>query len=314
MGRTSTGQAVHVNLAGNRTPHALISGTTGSGKSVSQRLIAWNLARGAAPNSQQYLLIDGKGGVQWHGFEREAHLAHPIIGDSAQAVRALLYSLCELDRRKATGQRTPQLFVIVDEVKEILDMDPAPVGETIRRIASLGRELGIHLVLSTQYPLVDALGGAIAKANLPLRLTGRVLSAQDAYIATGIKNTGAELLNGNGDFVLAVGSEVYRLQIAMVGDAEIAGLERSTEERHIDLDDPDPQHILNVAGLEPLNPQHIGLALAYGEGIKRLQARLKVGQERATRVREFAAVVQRVLEAHGRRIAPTEGVELQEAV
>jgi DNA segregation ATPase FtsK/SpoIIIE-like protein len=105
--------------------------------------------------------------VQWHGFEREAHLAHPIIGDSAQAVRALSYCLYELDRRKTTGQRTPQLFVIVDEVKEILDLDPAPVGETIRRIASLGRELGIHLVLSTQYPLVDALGGAIAKANLP---------------------------------------------------------------------------------------------------------------------------------------------------
>ena len=95
LGQTAVGTPVHVNLSGTRTCHALISGTTGSGKTVTEQLIAWTLATDNDPRSVRLLLVDGKGGTSWWGFEREAHLAHPVIGDPGEAValaslRALL--------------------------------------------------------------------------------------------------------------------------------------------------------------------------------------------------------------------------------
>jgi len=235
VGQTCTGTPVHVNLAGNRTCHALISGQTGSGKTITQQLVAWTLSTDNDPTAVNLLLVDGKGGASWWGFERAASLAHPIIGNPSEAVAALTWCVAEMDRRKTDKQRTPRLFIIIDEVRELLDVGGELVAEAIRRIAALGRELGVHIIVATQHALTDAVGGSIAKANLPLRLTGSVTDANAAYVATGVKASGAETLQGNGDFLLTVAGQVHRLQIAMIGNRELGRLPRAETTPTLDL-------------------------------------------------------------------------------
>lgn len=300
LGQTATGTPVYVNLAGNRTCHALISGTTGSGKTLTEQLIAWTLATDNDPSLVSLLLIDGKGGRAWWGFEREAHLAHPVIGDPNEAVAALTWCVTELDRRKEQGYSTPTLFVVVDEVRELLDVGGDPVAEAIRRIAALGRELGLHIILATQHALTDAVGGGIAKANLPMRLTGRVTDANAAFVATGVKGTGAENLQGNGDFLLTVAGLSHRLQIALVGNREIGRLPRVENTPRLDFGDFDPARVLAVVDApreKPIedDPEAVAYALATGCGVPTIRERYgPMGTKRAQRIRDFARAMRAV--------------------
>jgi S-DNA-T family DNA segregation ATPase FtsK/SpoIIIE len=307
LGQTATGTPVHVNLSGNRTSHALISGTTGSGKTLTQQLIAWTLATHNDPRAVNLLLIDGKGGTAWWGFEGAASLAHPIIGNPPEAVAALTWCVTEMDRRKTGKKQLPRIFVIIDEVRELLDVSGEPVAEAIRRVAALGRELGMHIIVATQHALTDAVGGSIAKANLPLRLTGSVADANAAYIATGVRNSGAESLQGNGDFLLTVAGEIHRLQIAMIGNRELGRLPRAETTPRLDFGHYDPVRVLEVTGRTKaydLEPDHLAVALATDRGINWLQGTLGIGGRRATRVRRFAQAVRAKLEEMGYSIIP----------
>lgn len=294
LGQTATGTPVHVNLAGNRTCHALVSGQTGSGKTLTEQLIAWTLATDNDPSVVNLLLVDGKGGTAWWGFDRAAHLAHPVIGDPNEAVAALTWCITELDRRKTDKQRLPRLFVIVDEVRELLDVGGKPVAEAIRRVAALGRELGMHIIVATQHALVDTLGGSIAKANLPLRLTGHVADANAAYVATGVKGSRAEDLQGNGDFLLTVAGEVHRLQIAMIGNRELGRLPRAGKTPRLDFGGFDSVRVLEVADKPIQKPieedsDAVAYTLATDCGVRTLRKQFgPMGTDRARRIRDFA--------------------------
>jgi len=294
LGQTGTGTPVHVNLSGNRTCHALVSGMTGSGKTLTQQLIAWTLATDNDPRAVNLLLIDGKGGSAWWGFERTASLAHPIIGNPSEAVAALTWCVTELDRRKTDRQRLPRLFVIVDEVRELLDVGGEPVAEAIRRVAALGRELGMHIIVATQHALTDAVGGSIAKANLPLRLTGCVVNSQAAYVATGVKSSGAETLQGNGDFLLTVAGEVHRLQIALLQNRDLGRLPRTEATPRLDFGDCDPVRVLEMTERptqKPIEEDYaaVAYALATACGVRTLRKQFgPMGTDRARRVRDFA--------------------------
>ncbi|WP_296895897.1 FtsK/SpoIIIE domain-containing protein [Thiohalocapsa sp.] len=217
--------------------------------------------------------------------------------------------MTELYRRKRNGRVRPRLFIVIDEVRELLDLGGEPVAEAIRRIAALGREMGIHIVLATQHALVDALGGSVAKANLPLRLTGRVADSNAAYVATGVKSSGAEALQGNGDFLLTLAGETHRLQIAKLGNRELGRLERTEHTPMLDFGDYDPDRVLDVAEdvdgddsgepgrpPDPLDPEHVAIALASGRGITWLREELGIGQAKATRVRGFALAISEKLQ------------------
>ena len=298
LGQTATGTPVHVNLTGNRTCHALISGITGSGKTITEQLIAWTLAMDNKPENTRLLLIDGKRGKAWWGFEREAHLVHPIIKDLDEATAALTWCVAELDRRKTNGDMS-KLFIVVDEIRELLDIGGQPIAESVRRIAALGRELGMHIILATQHALADALGGSIAKANLPLRLTGMVADSSAAYISTGVKGSGAENLQGNGDFLLTVAGQVHRLQIAMLGNREIGRLPRVESVRPLDFGEFDPVRVLDVTdkpARKDIEPEPLAYALATGCGVRTLRNQYgPMGTKRASRIRDFAQVVRQML-------------------
>lgn len=303
LGQTAAGTPVHIQLTGSRTCHALIAGATGSGKTVAQHLVAWSLASDNRPDHVRLILIDGaKRGAAWYGFENEAHLAHPIIADSNEAVAALSWATAELDRRMEQARSLPLLFILIDEVRALLNLAGRDVAQAIEHIASIGREFGVHIIVATQHPLTDALGGSIAKANLTMRLTGRVADANAAYLATGVKGSGAERLLGNGDFLLTVAGETHRLQIALTDARDIERLPRSETTPRLDLDQPDLGRVLQVAGpgspRKPVedDPRAFAYALATECGVPTLRAQFgPMGTKRAQRIRDFAAAVREAL-------------------
>ncbi|WP_147918245.1 FtsK/SpoIIIE domain-containing protein [Ruania zhangjianzhongii] len=177
-------------------PHALVAGTTGSGKS--ELLLAWilALAHQGSPADTSFVLFDYKGGATFTPLRELAHVAGVLtdLEESATAraltslqaelrarERALAavgaHDLAEQRRRTEGANRLGRLLVVVDEFRVMADTHPEQL-EALVRLAAQGRSLGIHLVLATQRP-----GGAITpdmRANLTVRLCLRVLEETDS--------------------------------------------------------------------------------------------------------------------------------------
>lgn len=309
LGQTPTGTPVRINLAGNRTCHCMIAGETGSGKTFTERFIAWALAQGNEPDQIRLILIDAKGGVKWKEFDREVHLAHPIIGENSEAIAALMWLLAELDHRKRDGRDKPRTFIIIDELAELLTLGGDPVAEAIARLVKLGREFGIHVIAATQHPQVSEVGSGATKANFVLRLTGLVRDSNAAYLATGVKASGAEKLTGNGDFLLAVAGKVHRLQVGLVSHRDIYKLRRREEIPTLPLDEfaaYDPDRVLAMTPAP--DPEHVAIALAEQDpSIRWLKETLHVGQDKASIVQQFALSILDKLRERGYSVYPVKG-------
>ncbi|MCH4209161.1 FtsK/SpoIIIE domain-containing protein [Bifidobacterium sp.] len=165
-------------------PHALVAGTTGSGKSV--LLQSWCLALALAnpPDRVQFVFLDFKGGSAFARLEALPHVVGSVCDlDLNHAVRALLAVENELSRRERlvashragdiTGlrERPASLVIVVDEFHALSGQLPDYVGR-LSRIASLGRSLGMHVIACTQNPLGQV--SADMKANMSLNICLRV--------------------------------------------------------------------------------------------------------------------------------------------
>jgi DNA segregation ATPase FtsK/SpoIIIE, S-DNA-T family len=108
------------------------------------------------------------------------------------------------------------LVVAIDELADLLQTGGAMAEALLTRLSQRGREAGIHLVACTQKPTAALIGGAI-KANFPVRLVGTVASRDEARYATGLPDSGAEKLEGKGDFLLVSKGTTVRFQAAWMG-------------------------------------------------------------------------------------------------
>jgi S-DNA-T family DNA segregation ATPase FtsK/SpoIIIE len=206
-------------LSSPEVAHILVAGTTGSGKTALARGMLTSLALANDPDEVRMLLVDPKGrGLG--PFAGLPHLMAPLLREGEEAERRLRWLAEEMEWREQNGVSTPRVVVAVDEVADLV-AGTTELGEVLTRLAARGREAGIHLLLCTQKPTTETVGGLL-RANLPCRLVGRVMSAQEAVLAAGIKQTGAERLLGRGDFLLVAGGEVVRFQAAYVGLEEVA--------------------------------------------------------------------------------------------
>jgi hypothetical protein len=292
------------------TPHALIAGATGSGKTNVQRLLVYDLASQNTPAEVRFLLIDTrKRGIGWRPFTRLPHLAHPVITDDDTALRALAWAVAEVDRRAAAGQTSPRLFVGIDETQALLEAEQfvRPISD----LAAVGREFGIHLLAAMQNPTAKQLGDASIKRNLTTRLVGKVDSADAARVATGQGKSGANLLTGAGDFLLVQPQGITRLTAALLTEQDTARLPRSETVQALDLDQyDDVDRVADVADdgrgrpPEPVEPEHVALALASDRGIVWLARELGIGKTRATRVKEFTDILLARLSELGYSVVP----------
>lgn len=269
--------------------HVLISGQTRSGKTNSQKLIAWNLAHNTTPDDSKLLIFDvAKRGFKWSDFENVAHLLHPLVTEINEADRVLAWLNLEIDKRGLERYTTPKIFVLVDELKALTD-DSKVATDYLSRIASVGGEFGVHLVLATQYPQIKMLGSAELKRNVTTRLCGKVDDSQAAVNALGVADSGAETLGGYGDFLLKDFSGLSRLTVAHLEEKHVIELPRSDVQP---LDLPDDDKVYDgpkfAKEAEPIEPEQVALALYKPMGINKLASELSVGSTKAKRVKEFA--------------------------
>ena len=290
------------------TPHLLAAGTTGSGKTNTARLFVYDLATGNSPDAVKLLLMDTrKRGTAWRSFAHLPHLAHPVITSDEEALRALSWAVAEMDRRALDRRTSPRIFINIDEAQALLEEDHfiKPIGD----LAAVGREFGIHLLLATQNPTAKMLGDTSIKRNLTTRLVGKVDSAQAAQVAAGVKETGAELLTGPGDQLLVSPGGVKRITTALVTEADMAGLPRSETVPYLDLDQYDDidQVVKQARPKAPILPHQVAQALVFKGGINKLAGELRVGNDRATRIKKFADDLRETLDNLGHTIIPHPG-------
>jgi FtsK/SpoIIIE family len=199
------------NLADAATPHALIAGTTGSGKTELLRSILLSAAAMQSPAMLAMVVIDPKA-VDFRSLYGLPHLACNVVSDPEEGVLALRAVVDELERRKSAGMKEPQqrIVVAIDELADLMAVAGTAVESHIQRIISVGRGLGVHIIAATQHPLADIVG-SVVKANFPLRIVGKTNDASASRVAAGIPDTGAERLHGKGSF-LAINGHINRVQ------------------------------------------------------------------------------------------------------
>ncbi|MBM0771578.1 DNA translocase FtsK [Staphylococcus epidermidis] len=220
-----------------KTPHALIAGATGSGKSVCINSILMSLLYKNHPEELRLLLIDPKM-VELAPYNDLPHLVSPVITDVKAATQSLKWAVEEMEKRyklfaqyhvrnitafnkKAPyEQRMPKIVIVIDELADLMMMAPQDVEQSIARIAQKARACGIHMLVATQRPSVNVITGLI-KANIPTRIAFMVSSNVDSR--TILDSGGAERLLGYGD-MLYLGSGMnkpIRVQGTFVSDDEI---------------------------------------------------------------------------------------------
>ena len=240
LGKDVSGQAVWADLA--PMPHALVAGTTGSGKSGCINAMLCSVLLHASPNEARLVLVDPKR-VELNHYERLPHLLTPVVTNPRMAANVLANLIGEMEsrygvmgeararnlaelnraRRKAGEAPLPYILCVIDELADLMMIAPAEVEDSIIRLAQKSRAVGIHLVLATQRPSTDVITGTI-KVNIPARIAFSVASQVDSRVI--LDQGGAETLLGQGDMLFRpVGtSRLQRLQGAFVTEAEIARL------------------------------------------------------------------------------------------
>ena len=231
LGRTAEGP-IHVDLC-RQGPHALVAGTTGSGKSELLQTLIVSLALNHPPDRCSFLLVDYKGGA---AFAEAAALPH-TVGlvtdlDGRTTARALRSLAAELTRREAIlGEHgvadiaalpetvdLARLVIVVDEFATLVDELPSFVPGLVS-IAQRGRSLGVHLVLATQRP-----SGVVSpeiRANCTLRICLRTTDETDSRDVLGTPDAAFLPVEVPGRAFLRAGSgEPAALQVARVATTD----------------------------------------------------------------------------------------------
>ncbi len=223
LGLSEDGAPLLIRLPSPDVAHVLVSGTTGSGKTALLRTMILSLAlRHPDPADLLLVLLDPKGRA-FSDLAGLPQLARPIVVAVEEAREALGSLLRLMERRDRSAQSTPPVVVFVDELTDLMMLGGAEMEQRLTRLLQRGREAGIHIVAATQKPSAAVIG-SLVKANFPVRLVGKVASADDARVASGWKGTGAERLLGRGDFIAVAEGQLYRFQAAYIASDDAAEL------------------------------------------------------------------------------------------
>lgn len=243
LGKDFSGETVYMTI--NNMPHVLIAGATNSGKSVCLNSIIISLLMKVKPSQVKLIMIDPKM-VELSIYNGIPHLLAPVIVDPRKAASVLSWVLEEMQNRfqllldfncktleeynfmvKKDASKDPELkplpyiLVIIDELADLMMVAASEVEDSICRIAQMARAVGIHLIISTQKPIVKILTGLI-KTNIPARIAFKVTDYMDSRVI--LEHAGAEKLIGKGDmlYLSPQHNRPERLQGAFVTTKEIS--------------------------------------------------------------------------------------------
>lgn len=248
LGKNIMGNMISCEI--NKTPHLLVAGSTGSGKSVCINGIISSILMRAKPEEVKLVLVDPKK-VEFSMYEGIPHLLCPVVTDPKKASVALAKTVVEMENRYELFSKTktkniasyneyienrnkalpddekekkmPFIVVIVDELADLMMVASKDVEASIMRITQMARAAGIHLIIATQRPSTNVITGVI-KANIPSRIAFAVSSSIDSR--TILDAMGAEKLLGKGDMLFMPMGEgtPERVQGAFISDDEIKRL------------------------------------------------------------------------------------------
>ena len=314
LGKDILGKPQIIDLV--KTPHLLIAGATGSGKSVCVNSMILSILYKRSPQEVKLILIDPKI-VELKLYNDIPHLLVPVITEPKKAFQALQWALCEMERRYAlldgmgcrdvasynkkiedkhiATEKIPYIVLIIDEFADLMATTGKELESTVARLAAMSRAIGIHLVLATQRPSTDVITGLI-KANIPARIAFMVASGMDSRII--IDQVGAEKLLGRGDMLYssAVNPFPVRIQGTFVSDQEVENVvgcvKKYGEPEYIDEEifvpeDEDSSEPSLFDGEDPLYNQALDIVVQSGKAsASYIQRRLKIGYNRAARLVE----------------------------
>ncbi len=233
IGKDISGHIEVIDLS--KTPHLLVAGTTGSGKSVFINTLLSSILYSFAPDKLRLILIDPKM-LELSVYNDIAHLLTPVVTEPKKAIITLKWICKEMERRYSlmneegsrnlesfndkSPEKLPYIVVVIDEMADLMMTAGKEVEHYVQRLAQMARACGIHLVMATQRPSVDIITGSI-KANFPSRISFQVASKYDSRTILG--EVGAEQLLGNGDMLMMKnGGNITRYQSAFISDNEVA--------------------------------------------------------------------------------------------
>ena len=232
IGKDISGNIEVIDLS--KTPHLLVAGTTGSGKSVFINTLLASILYKFSPKELRLILIDPKM-LELSVYNDIAHLLTPVVTEPKKAIITLKWVCKEMERRysmmneentrslegynQKSQEKLPYIIVFIDEMADLMMTAGKEVEHYVQRLAQMARACGIHLVMATQRPSVDIITGSI-KANFPSRISFQVASKYDSRTVLG--EIGAEQLLGNGDMLMCKnGGNIIRYQSAFISDNEV---------------------------------------------------------------------------------------------
>ena len=277
IGRTIVNEVFMFDLC--KTPHLLVAGATGQGKSVGLNAIITSLLYKKHPAELKFVMVDPKqvefsiySKIERHYLAKLPNADKPIVTEPGDAVATLNSLVIEMENRykllveasarnikeyneKFISRRLnpekghrflPYIVAIVDEFADLIATSGKEIELPISRIAAKARAVGIHMILATQRPDTKVITGTI-KSNFPSRIAFKVMSQIDSR--TILDTPGANRLIGKGDMLVLItgSSEPTRVQCAFV-------------------DTPEVEDIVNYVGVQVAYPTAYLLPEYIGEG------------------------------------------------
>lgn len=237
LGVDMSGQTVCIDFSTSNSPHLLIAGTTGSGKSVLLETLICGVDHYYSPDEVQMFLIDPKGN-ELIDFEDLPHVPDDVESEPEDAANLLDKAVVEMQNRYAlfkqhkaefgkasksideynsrSDEKIPRWLIVLDEYADLVSMpdDKKEIERLLQRLCQKARAAGIHVIVATQKPLAEVIG-SVVKSNLPAALAFKVGKSMDSKVI--LDDVGAEALAGMGDALYKDGSgRIQRLQCAMV--------------------------------------------------------------------------------------------------
>lgn len=294
-----------------RMPHLLIAGSTGSGKTVCVNTILTSLLFQNTAETLRIIMIDPKR-VELTMYNGIPHLMTPVITNTADTIKALKWTIGEMERRfevlsidksrdldsfnqKHPNDKIPHLVFVIDELADLMASAAGEMEAGIIRLAQMARAVGIHLVLATQRPSVDVITG-LMKANIPGRIAFSLPSLMDSR--TILDTGGAEKLLGRGD-MLYLNNEIskpIRIQGAFLSEEDLKNVVeflqkgKSSEYNESILEYGESGNAINVFNgsdddTDKFFEESKRLVVSAGKAsASYLQRKLKIGYSRAARI------------------------------
>jgi len=307
LGKRIEGEPIVVDICS--TPHLLIAGTTGSGKSVCIHSIIASLLLTKTPAEVRMAMVDPKM-LELSIYDGIPHLWAPVVVETKKTglllnglvlemenrykrlARTGVRSISEFNSRltsESEDERIPYIVLFIDELADLMMTLSNEIEPQIARLAQMARAVGIHLVLATQRPSVDVITGVI-KANFPSRIAFNVQSKTDSR--TILDMNGAEKLLGKGDmlYLPSASPEPTRIHGSFISTEETRTIVEHLKDQprvpyEFDFPQDDIGNLMNPAGIkidDPLFEKAKQIVLMTQQGsVSIIQRRLRVGYSRA---------------------------------